>query len=215
MHLLHLDDEKDIGPDALSGKLRQLPQMLDATLRRRVGKAGHAVVLQSHALDLQIALLSRFIADEKIQTRVSAYRLGLHDLQPPHTRQGQCAGKQGLLCHLVGRLGVHIDQQRRGVLPLLFHGDKGISQLSAAHTAGEILQIDPRPRQKQLPAAPGVLHMHRRFRAVQADTGDKTVGAFQKDRGADVRIDHCFCPFRCRRQLSVPEAAVSLSFVQL
>ena len=183
-HSRHLQHEEHRGPVALRHRPHQLMQMLYAPFRGGIRKTGVAVFLQRHALYLH-QVQSRRCGQTEVQPGRAVDKLRLHIHRRGIERPGELAE------HPVGRLGIHVDQQA-----VLVHGDE-IEGRPARRVLAP-LQIYRRAGPQQLPAAPGVLHVAHRLRAVYLHQGDETVGPRQ-----EAALHHFSVPHRAASSLFV------------
>ena len=165
---LHLYEKQHIGLVSRVDGLGQLQKMLPPPLRRRVGEHGRAAALQGHALDLRedppLPLLQI-----KVKAGVDITFLRIERTAGEQLPQ-QLPGRG------VGGLGVHVDEH----VPLV-DGHQVVSRFPGGAVSGD--QDHPGSGDEQLPAAAGVLHMHRLRHAVEGHPGDKPVGPLEKNGG--------------------------------
>ena len=143
--LLHLDHKKHVCAEPLFRQRGQFPQMLCAPFGGGIGKACNAVRFQRDSFDFQKTCLVPF-ADHKIEPGFSAGNF------PPDLSSGreQPASRQPLRRHIVGNLGVHVDEQT-----VLVDSDQIVLCLPCRIIRNS--QINGRTRNQQFPAPPGVL----------------------------------------------------------
>ena len=163
----------------------QMAQVLGPPEGGRVGEVDRPVLLQRDPFYLQKGIgpapLEKEVEPAVPLPHFPAEHLG----RAAVARQQQAAIGDGLGGHLVGGLGIHVDEQ----IPL-FHRDKGEAGL-AAGAAAAVLQPDPAPRHQQLPAPAGVFDMDRLLLAAgQPDPGHKPVGPGEKGSRQNLIVLH-------------------------
>ena len=156
--------------------LGQRQQVLCAPLGGGVGKAGHATLVECHALDLHIAPLALNLVGE-VQTGVAEGLLGPH-----HVRQeAQPAVPEIRKSQAVGHLGIQVDHRA-----VLLHGEQRPAGLAPRLAAP--LAPDLGAGQEQFPQPPGVGDMAPLRLALQLHQGDEAVGPGEKAARGNIRI---------------------------
>ena len=147
VHPLHLDDEAHGGfiPRSLCGD--EFLQMFDSPLGGSIGESNDPVMLQGYPLDLHKPPLFRVLPVE-IKSRITKRSLSAQDFQV----RTEVPLLHPLPEDVVGRLGIHVDQQRL-LPPHLLHRHQIEAGLALGIAA--LHQPDRRPRNEQLPAAAG------------------------------------------------------------
>ena len=162
-HIRHLDHKEYVGPTALPDSLGKPPQVLGSTLRGRIGKGADAAILQGHALDLQITLLS-VLFEGKIKPGIPVY-----GFRPQIGDLPQTAGGKPFPGCRIGGLGVHIDEPAA-----LFYRDQVVGgfPLGVIKVLAEYIG----PLGQQLPAPARVFYMDDLLLTADLHMGDKPVG---------------------------------------
>ena len=142
-----------------------------------IGKTDHPVFFQGDALHFQEGFpVPLFQVEVEPGLVVPEFRLD-------SGKAGEASLFQPFLDHLVGGLGIHIDEPGA-----FFHRHQVVSGLPFGIVTGG--EVHPGPWDQQFPAASGVLHMAGFFLTIDFHLGDEPVGPGTEGTGSDVGVVH-------------------------
>ena len=181
-HRGHLDDEEQIGPEALRLGLQQTPDVLGSPLGGGIREGTDPVFLQCAALDLQKAEAA-ILAEGEVEPGIAVDGFGPEIRDLPQTACGQ-----PFPGGLVGGLGIHVDKQGA-----FLNADQVIAGFPGGAEA--VLTIDAGSDREKLPASACVFDMADLLGAVDLNVGDEAVGAGAEDPRLHICIVHGITSF--------------------